>query len=123
MYKKMLTIILAISIVAALGVVNIGAASLSASCQGYDGPAGGYYGGYFADAFDGYGVYGNSYTGNQQCTNGVDIINWFYDCIWTDIGSGVGDMADAYSSDLDYVNIQAAVGDWACYHWSNPTRK
>ena len=111
MYKKLLTIILAIAVVATLGLVNISAASYSIDCLGDSSYP------YWAHGGSCYDVSGgskaNAWGNDPNAWNSVELEHELGG-EWFDHGINKGDMADVYSSTVSD-NAAVACNDFFYY--------
>jgi len=120
MYKKMLTIILAIAIVATLGTIGVSAASYPIEFIGEQSYPSWAHGGSCYDMGD-YLVRANAWASDPNAWNGVELTVDGYGS-WLDIGINKGDIADAYSSTFMYQNAYQARELCSYYAWGSYAR-
>jgi len=119
MYKKILTIILAIAIVATLGAISVSAVNYPVYGTVESGIT--FHGGTCYDT-ENFKSRANAWARNMNAYNSIELEYWQTGQEWFDHGISVGEMADVYSSDVTgYAADTASL--FGYYGWCNSSRK
>lgn len=118
MYKKMLTIILAIALITTLGTISVSAHSVSICNHTTAQVRGGYVSGTYDASLGQYGmyhVYGNSYTYHATLDTTAEIYSSALGRNYLNTASA-GSYSDAYTETVIYANVDYAAKEFSCGH-------